>query len=227
MNETTQLPSTIEQGDGQNADRLLPLIYDELHRLAAKLTARKRPVETLQAAALVNEAYLRLAESAQTHSQHWESRGHFFAAAAETMRRILVENARRRRALRHGGGWHRVPLDSVQVADRETEGQLANETLAVDEALDRLAAEDPIKAELVRLRFFAGLSVEEAAGVLGISRATAERHWHHARAWLRDKLTQDGFRAPASRVAAVFRWARPPDRRIRGQRPGPPRNPQR
>jgi len=189
MHETTRLLSAIEYGDGQAAEQLLPLVYDELHRLAAELMARERPGQTLQATALVNEAYLRLVEPTQT--QHWHGRAHFFAAATEAMRRILVENARWRRAQKHGGGWHRVPLDDLHVPGHEPQGDLADDILAVDEALERFATEDPVKAELVKLRFFSGLSVGEAASVLGISRATAERYWSQARVWLYVALTQD------------------------------------
>jgi RNA polymerase sigma factor (TIGR02999 family) len=190
MHDTTRLLSAIEQVDGQAAEHLLPMIYDELHRLAAELMARERPGQTLQATALVNEAYLRLVEPTQT--QNWHGRAHFFAAAAEAMRRILVENARWRRARRHGGGWHRVPLDDLHVPWHEPQGDLADDILAVDEALERFAAEDPVRAELVKVRYFAGLSVVEAAGVLGISRSTAERYWSQARFWLYVALTQDG-----------------------------------
>jgi len=189
MHDTTRLLSAIEQGDGQSTERLLPLIYDELHRLAAELVARERPVQTLQATALVNEAYLRLVDPA--HAHHWHGRAHFFAAGAEAMRRILVENARWRRARRHGGGWHRVPLDDLHVPGHEPQGDLADDILAVDEALEQFATEAPVKAELVKLRFFSGLSVGEAASVLGISRATAERYWSQARVWLYVALTQD------------------------------------
>jgi len=189
MHDTTRLLSAIEQGDGQTTEELLPLIYDELHRLAAELMARESSGQTLEATALVNEAYLRLAEPTQI--QHWHGRAHFFAAAAEAMRRILVENARWRRARKHGGGWHRVPLDSLQVPGHEPQVERADDILAVDEALERFAAEDPVKAELVKLRYFAGLSVKEAAGELGISRITADRYWSQARVWLYVALTQD------------------------------------
>ncbi len=189
MQDTKRPLLAIEYGDGQAAEQLLPLIYDELHRLAAELVARERPGQTLQATALVHEAYLRLVEPSRT--QNWNGRAHFFAAAAEAMRRILVENARQRRAGKHGGGWHRVPLDDVRVAARQHDGNPADEILAVDEALERFAAEEPVKAELVKLRYFAGLSVKEAAGVLGISRITAERYWLYARVWLYAELTRD------------------------------------
>lgn len=189
MQDTKRPLLAIEYGDGQAAEQLLPLIYDELHRLAAELVARERPGQTLQATALVNEAYIRLVEPSRT--QNWNGRAHFFAAAAEAMRRILVEHARRRRAGKHGGGWHRIPLDNVQVADRQHDGNRADVILAIDEALERFAAEDPVKAELVKLRYFAGLSVKEAASVLGISRITAERYWRYARVWLYAELTRD------------------------------------
>jgi len=196
MHETTQSLSAIEQGDGQVAEQLLPFIYDELHRLAAELMAREPSEQTLQATALVNEAYIRLVEPMQT--QHWHGRAHFFAAAAETMRRILVEHARRRRAGKYGGGWHRIPLDDVQVADPQYDVDQADDILAIDEALERFAAEDPVKAQLVKLRYFVGLSVKEAAGVLGISRITAERYWSYARVWLYAELTRDDSAAGVS-----------------------------
>ena len=189
MHDTKRPLSAIEYGDGQAAEQLLPLIYDELHRLAAELVAREQSWQTLEATALVNEAYLRLVEPMQT--QHWHGPAHFFAAVAEAMRRILVEHARRRRAGKYGGGWHRIPLDDVQVADRQHDGNQADVILAIDEALERFAAEDPVKAELVKLRYFAGLSVKEAASVLGISRITAQRYWSYARVWLYAELTRD------------------------------------
>ncbi len=189
MHEITRLLSAYEQGDAQASQDLLPLLYDELHRLAVELMAREHPGQTLQATALVNEAYVRLVEPTQI--QHWNGRGHFFAAAAEAMRRILVERARRRRAGKHGGGWHRIALDASLVADRHHDGHQADDILAVDEALERFAAEDPVKADLVKLRYFAGLSVEETASVLGISRATAERYWSYARVWLYAELSRD------------------------------------
>jgi RNA polymerase sigma factor (TIGR02999 family) len=189
MHRVTSLLRDIEQGDAQATDELVSLTYDELRRLAAELMAREAPGQALEATALVNEAYLRLVDSAQV--QHWDSGTQFLAAAAEAMRRILVENARWRRSRKHGGGWHRVPLDSLQVSGHEPQGERADDILAVDEALERFAAEDPVKAELVKLRYFAGLSVVEAAAVLGISRATTERYWSQARVWLYVALTQD------------------------------------
>ena len=175
--------NAIEGGDPQAASRLLPLVYDELRRLAAQKLAQEKPGQTLQATALVHEAYLRLvgAEPAQP----WNGRGHFFAAAAEAMRRILVENARRRHSLKRGGGHVRCDLDGLQLAAPEP----VEDLLALDEALNRLAALDPIKAELVKLRYFAGMTIEEAADALGVSSATAKRYWNYARAWLYQAVT--------------------------------------
>src|SRR5262249_7267539 len=153
------------------ADQLLPLVYDELRRLAAEKLAQERPGQTLQATALVHEAYLRLVDVEK--AQHWNSRGHFFAAAAEAMQRILVENARRKRSLKRGGDRRRIDLEEALSCAQEP----ADELLALNEALDQLAREDPKKAALVKLRYFTGLSVQEAAEVLGISRATADRYW--------------------------------------------------
>ena len=167
MNDVTRILTAISQGERQAAEQLLPLVYDELRKLAALKLAQERPGQTLQATALVHEAYLRLVDAEQTQS--WESKGHFFAAAAEAMRRILIENARRKQAQKHGGNLSRQPLDELEIA-AETPSE---DLLALDEALTRLAAEDPAKARLVELRYFAGLSVEDAAEVLGISRATA------------------------------------------------------
>ena len=178
MNEVTRILSAIERGDGQAAAQLLPLVYDELRKLAARKLAQEKPGQTLQATALVHEAYLRLV-GGRTEVR-WDSRGHFFAAAAEAMRRILVENARRKGRQKRGGALARVDLDEAELACRIPPDDL----LALDEALARLAAEDPVKARLVELRFFAGLSLEEAAKALGISSATAKRYWRYARAWL-------------------------------------------
>jgi len=189
MHQITRLLRDNEQGDAQRTEEVLPATYDELRRLAGELIAREWPTQAIEATALVNEAYLRLVDSAQV--QHWDSGTDFLAAAAEAMRRILVENARWRRARKHGGGWHRVPLDRLQVPGHEPQGERADDILAVDEALERFAAEDPVKTELVKLRYFAGLSVLEAAGVLGISRATAERYWSQARVWLYVALLPD------------------------------------
>jgi RNA polymerase sigma factor (TIGR02999 family) len=179
MSAVTHILDAIERGDPTAAEQLLPLVYDELRRLAALKLAREAPGLTLQATALVHEAYLRLVGTDQAHG--WDSRGHFFAAAAEAMRRILVENARRRKRQKRGGGRARAELLEADLAVLEP----PNEVLAIDEALVRLAAEDPQAAELVKLRYFAGLSTEEAAQALGLSRATAYRHWAYARAWVR------------------------------------------
>jgi RNA polymerase sigma factor (TIGR02999 family) len=181
MTEVTCILSAIEQGDPHAASRLLPLVYDELHRLAAQKLAHETPGQTLQPTALVHEAYLRLVGEGE--AQHWDSRGHFFAAAAEAMRRILVDNARRKQATKHGGGRCRVPLEEFH---RVTESP--QDLLDLDDALTRFAAEEPDKARLVQLRFFAGLSTPAAAAALGISVATAERWWTFARAWLYSEL---------------------------------------
>jgi RNA polymerase sigma factor (TIGR02999 family) len=182
--EVTQVLAAVAAGEPQATDKLLPLVYEELRRVAAAQLANERPGQTLQATALVHEAYLRLVGGGATS---WENRRHFFAAAAEAMRRILVERARRKRRLRHGGDHRRVELDADDIAIDVPSVDL----LALDEALDRLAAEDPPKADLVKLRFFAGLGEQEAADVLGISRPTAARHWAYARAWLFDRLRDD------------------------------------
>jgi RNA polymerase sigma factor (TIGR02999 family) len=190
MNEVTRILSAIEGGDPQAAEQLLPLIYDELRRLAAQKLAREKPGQTLDATALVHEAYLRLVASGDASAareHHWQGRSHFFAAAAEAMRHILVDNARRKRRAKHGGGWRRQALDEAVPAPPTAAGDL----LALDEALTRLAAQDPEAAEVVQLRYFAGLSVEEAAHTLGISRASAYRHWNFARAWLLQELSGD------------------------------------
>jgi RNA polymerase sigma factor (TIGR02999 family) len=179
MNEVTRILSAVEQGDPLAASQLLPLVYDELRKLAAQRLAQEKPGQTLQATALVHEAYLRL-----VGDQHFTSRGHFFAAAAEAMRRILVENARRKARCKHGGGWRRQELPSDLVGSVEP----ADDLLAIDWALAKLAQRDPSKARLVELRFFAGLTGEQAAEVLGISPSTADRHWVFARAWLRREL---------------------------------------
>ncbi len=185
MNDVTRILSAIENGDLHDADQLLPLVYDELRRLAAHRLAQEKPGQTLQPTALVHEAYLRLVDVEQ--AQHFNSRGHFFAAAAEAMRRILVEQARRKGRHKHGGGRQRVPLEPAQPAQRDE----AAELLAIHDALDKLAAEDPQAAQLVQLRYFAGLSVEEAAESLGLPRSTAYVHWSYARASLRVLLDND------------------------------------
>src|SRR5262245_41301119 len=189
MSEVTRILSALEQGDPHAAEQLLPLVYDELRKLAAARLANEQPGQTLQATALVHEAYLRLVASpgreAGESEPHWDSRGHFFAAAAQAMRNILVDNARRKRRTKHGGGRQRVALDEAQPAPPSD----ADDLLALDEALSRLAAEDTESAQIVHLRYFAGLSVEEAAQALGISRAYAYRQWTFARAWLLQALS--------------------------------------
>jgi RNA polymerase sigma factor (TIGR02999 family) len=179
MNDVTRILSAIEQGDPTAADQLLPLVYEELRRLAAARLAQEKPGQTLQATALVHEAYLRLVDVEK--AQQWNSRGHFFAAAAEAMRRILVGQARRKGRLRHGGGLRRVDLLDAEVATPTD----AEQVLLLDEALTRLAAARPQAAELVRLRFFAGLTLEEIAPLLALSPRTCRRLWAFARAWLR------------------------------------------
>jgi RNA polymerase sigma factor (TIGR02999 family) len=181
MSEVTRILSAIEQGDPHAAGQLLPLVYEELRQLAAQELAHEPPGRTLQATALVHEAYLRLVDVAQ--AQEWTSRGHFFAAAAEAMRRILVENARRKHAVKRGGSRQRVPLEEFH---RVTESP--EDLLDLDDALTRFAADEPDKARLVQLRFFAGLSTQDAAAALGISVAAAERWWTFARAWLYSEL---------------------------------------
>ena len=179
MGDLTVILQQIESGDTRAADQLLPLVYDELRSLAAQKMARETPGQTLQATALVHEAWLRLGGD---HQATWQNRAHFFAAAAEAMRRILIDNARRKKANRHGGQAERVYLDpdSLELAAGMGDDQL----LALHEALERLTAHDAVKAELVKLRFFTGLTIEEAAQVLGLSEPTAKRYWAYARAWL-------------------------------------------
>src|SRR5688572_25811192 len=176
MSDVTRILSNVAKGDAQAARQLLPLVYDELRQLAAARMAAESPDQTLQPTALVHEAYLRLIGPAD--ASKWDHRGHFFAAAAEAMRRILVDAARRKAAARHGGGLARLELDPDLAAAREPREDL----IALDEALDRLAAEDPLKAELVKLRYFGGLALPEAAAALGLSERTAGRHWAFARA---------------------------------------------
>lgn len=180
MNEVTRILSAIEQGDRQAAEQLLPLVYDELRRLAERKLAQERPGQTLQATALVHEAYLRLVGPDQ--DQRWDGRGHFFAAAAEAMRRILIENARRKIAARHGGGRERERLERFELAAAELTDPL--DLLDLDEALTQLAATDAEAARLVELRYFAGLTLPQAAEVLGISPRSADRLWAYARAFL-------------------------------------------
>ena len=182
MNDITRILSAVEQGDPRAAEELLPLVYEELRQLAAQKLAQEKPWQTLQATALVHEAYLRLVDEAA--APQWNSRGHFFAAAAEAMRRILVENARRKSRLRHGGALKRRDLEAFDPAAPQTPDGL----LAVSEALDRLAAANAQAAELVKLRFFAGLTNEEAAKALGVSPRKANQVWAYARAWLLESL---------------------------------------
>ena len=182
MSDVTHILSAIEQGDAHAAEKLLPLVYDELRKLAAQKMAQEAPGQTLQATALVHEAYLRLVDVDRV--QQWDSRGHFFAAAAEAMRRILVENARRKRRVKHGGELQRVDMTTLDVAILSDDAHL----LAVDEALEKLAARDPLGAQLIKLRFFAGLPNVEAARLLEIPERTAKRTWAYARAWLYEEL---------------------------------------
>ncbi len=189
MNEDTHILSAVQGGDLHAASRLWPLVYEEMRRLAAQQLAREPGGQTLQPTALVHEAYVRLVGAGG--GQHWDSRGHFFAAAAEAMRRILIDNARRKKRPKHGGDRRRVAAD---IAAPQSE-MPPEDLLALDEALDKLAKEEPAKAELVKLRFFAGLTMPEVADVLGISLATAERRWTYARTWLFAELADA---APAS-----------------------------
>jgi RNA polymerase sigma factor (TIGR02999 family) len=185
MSDVTRILSQIESGDPSAAEQLLPLVYDELRKLAAAKLAHEKPGQTLQATALVHDAYIRLVDVEK--AQHWNSRGHFFAAAAEAMRRILVENARRKAGPQAGGGLQRVDISHVDPLAEMTELDL----LALHEALDRLAVKDARKAELVKLRFFAGLTNEQAANALGITTRTAYADWSYAKAWLRVAISSE------------------------------------
>jgi RNA polymerase sigma factor (TIGR02999 family) len=187
MADVTQILSAIEQGDPHAADQLLPLVYDELRKLAARRMAQESPEQTLQATALVHEAYVRLvanSDSSAPRELRWDSRGHFFAAAAEAMRRILIDRARRKGRVKRGGARNRVDLDDAALISLAAPDEL----LLIDEAIAKLANEDARAAQLVRLRYFAGLSVEEAAELSGMSRSTAYEHWSYARAWLHCEL---------------------------------------
>lgn len=184
MPEVTRILSAIETGDPHAAEQLLPLVYDELRKLAAQKMAQESPDHTLQTTALVHEAYLRLVASPGGTPPHWDSRGHFFAAAAEAMRRILIDDARRKQADRHGGGWQRHELIELELALNSAGDRIVE----IDEALSKLASWEPEIARLVELRFFAGLKVEEAARCLKISASTAHRNWKYARVWLRREL---------------------------------------
>jgi RNA polymerase sigma factor (TIGR02999 family) len=182
MTHVTQILSAIQQGDPAGAEQLLPLVYDELRRLAAHKLAHEKTGQTLQATALVHEAYMRLVGG--DGEPRWDNRGHFFAAAAEAMRRILIDRARQERAVKRGGGRKRLDIDAIDLATQATPEQL----LCVDDALTKLARTDPAAAQLVQLRYFAGLTVAEAGKALGLSTATAYRHWKYARAWLHGEL---------------------------------------
>jgi RNA polymerase sigma factor (TIGR02999 family) len=186
MSDISRILSAIEHGDLQASEQLLPLVYNELRRVAAKQLAQEKPGQTLQATALVHEAYLRLVGSGEAPA--WESRGHFFAAAAVAMRRILIERARRKKRQVHGGDCRKVDLDPDLLLARGP----AEDLLALNEALDRLAEHDPVKARLVELRYFGGLTGDQAARILGISPSTADRHWTYARAWLRREILGEG-----------------------------------
>ena len=190
MTEVTRILSAIEEGDLHAAEQLLPLVYDELRKLAGQKLAQEKSGQTLQATALVHEAYLRLVDVHKV--QHWKSRGHFFAAAAQAMRRILVDRARRKHSLKRGGQRQRVRLEQACSLGDQPDDNL----LALDEALNRLAQEDPVKAELVNLRYFGGLTVEQTAEALGISRATADRYWAYAKVWLYQAVTGEERPAP-------------------------------
>jgi RNA polymerase sigma factor (TIGR02999 family) len=183
MSEVTRVLSAIEEGDPHAAEQLLPLVYDELRQLAAQQLAQEKPGQTLEATALVHEAYVRLVDVDK--AQHWNSRGHFFNAAAQAMRRILVENARRKKRIKHGGDLSRVEIEMANLPTRMS----SDELLALDEALEMLKQEDPVKAQLVTLRYFGGMTIEQASQVLHISRVTAHRYWTYARAWLHQRIT--------------------------------------
>jgi RNA polymerase sigma factor (TIGR02999 family) len=185
MSDVTRILNAIECGDTQATAELLPLVYDELRKLAAKRLTQEKPGQTLQATALVHEAYLRLVNV--EHVQRWQSRGHFFAAAAEAMRRILLNRARDKKRIKRGGDRQRVDLDKIDVS-LDTDGE---QLIELDEALEKLSAEDPQCAQLVKLRFFAGLTLREAAEATGMAQRTAEREWAYARAWLFDRLSGD------------------------------------
>ena len=185
MADVTRILNAIERGDAKAADELLPLVYEELRRLAARKMSRQSPGHTLQPTALVHEAYIRLVRS---EDRGWNSQTHFFAAAAEAMRHILIDNARRRQRGRHGGNRRKVDLDDIHPT---IEGP-STDILALSEAIDRLTEEDPKAAELVKLRYFAGLTLEQVASILGVSRRTADRYWAYARAWLYHEISKAG-----------------------------------
>jgi RNA polymerase sigma factor (TIGR02999 family) len=191
MTDVTRILLDIERGDPQAVEQLLPLVYDELRKLAAQRLTHEQPGQTLQATALVHEAYLRLVEPDGPRT--WDHRGHFFAAAAEAMRRILIDRARHKQSRKAGGGRRRLDLDDIEPALEEGDG---DRLLALDEALRQLEAEDPRKAALVKLRFFAGLTAEQAAAALGVSTSTAEKDWAYARSWLRVAIDGTSGRRP-------------------------------
>jgi RNA polymerase sigma factor (TIGR02999 family) len=185
MTDVTRILHAIEHGDDRAVDELLPLVYEELRLLAAQKLSHELPGQTLQATALVHEAYLRLVG---TEDQSWDNKGHFFKAAAEAMRRILVERARRKKNLKNGGAYQRIELEEIMVMDNSESS--IDHLLAVDEALEKLSNKDRVKADLVKLRYFAGLTGKQAAEILGISSATADRYWKYARCWLRFEITK-------------------------------------
>ncbi len=182
MTDVTRILNAIEGGDPKAADELLPLVYEELRLLAARKMSHEPPGQTLQATALVHEAYLRLVG---TEAQNWSGRTHFFTAAAEAMRRILIEKARQKQRIKHGGGQRRVGLDDVELPVETP----SDELIALDRALAKLATKDKVEADLVKLRYFAGLTLEQSAGILGLSERTATRYWAHAKAWLHKQIT--------------------------------------
>ena len=183
MREVTRILTAIKQGDLRAADELIPLVYQELRCLAAQKLSQEQPGQTLQATALVHEAYIRLVEA---EDQNWDSSGHFFSAAAEAMRRILIENARRKKSLKYGGDRHRIKLDDASLALDE----VSDDLIALDEALTKLTEQDCIVADLVKLRYFAGLTIEQVAKILDISSRTADRYWAYARVWLHQEITK-------------------------------------
>jgi len=192
MTDVTRILNAIEQGDSGATEELLPLVYEELRLLAAQKMSQEPPGQTLQATALVHEAYLRLVEA---KAQSWNSRGHFFVAAAEAMRRILIENVRRKQSMRYGGEFKRVNMDETGLV--ELDEHVADDLVDLDEALAKLAKMDEPKANLVKLRYFAGLTIQQAAQALEISHSTAERHWDYARSWLHAEIKKKrGFSAP-------------------------------
>ena len=184
MSDVTRILNAIERGDAKEADKLLPLVYEELRRLAAHKMSQEKPDHTLQATALVHEAYIRLAGS---EAQGWSGRTHFFSAAAEAMRRILIDNARRKKSLKRGGAHQKVSLDRAELAIKGP----SEDVVALDQALAKLTTVDPVKADLVKLRYFAGLTNDQAGQILGISHNTVDKYWAYARAWLRLELAED------------------------------------